>query len=463
MTENRAFNLLIIDDDPIIHHSLKLLLPKQWRAYSIQNIDLLHFDRFYHAAFVDMHLRPPTAHSEAEGPKIIQKILQRHPNTEVVAISGDLSRDLMEKCLKVGAQRFLPKPFIEEEIIMTLQKIEALWELRSQTNNAGPNASPWIGDGLESQKIKRRIAQLRGESSAILIQGETGSGKEIVARALNHQEGPRPFIAVNMASLPENIFESEMFGHVKGAFTGADSNKIGLIEAASGGDLFLDEIEALPLTQQAKLLRFLESKEIRRVGGKENIEVQVRIISASNRSLKEMVAAGEFREDLYFRLCSQLIELPPLRERTDDIAELARYFLSHVKPRRNKQFTEDAYEVLKKYSWPGNTRELKRVCEQLSLVSPLPLIRDEDVSKWIFPELNSNPPAQPNKASASEKMAVNKDISVGLHQLIANFEAELIRECINEHKDIEKAAQLLKISRSSLYKKIKDHNIDIDE
>lgn len=447
MTENKQFSLLIVDDDPLIHQTLKLILPKNWKPYSIQNIELLHFDRYFHAAFIDMHLSPT---GPAQGPEVISKILHRHPQTEVVAISGDLSRELMEKCLKVGAQRFLPKPLIEEEVVMVLEKMEAYWSLRFQ-GQATHFSTRWIGHSESSQKIQRQISQLKGESGSVLIQGETGTGKEVAAQLLHQQEGPRPFVTLNMASIPENIFESELFGHVKGAFTGADANKIGLVEAANGGDLFLDEIEALPLSQQAKLLRFLETKEFRKVGGKDLQQSNVRIISASNRPLREMVAQGDFREDLYFRLCAHLIELPPLRDRSEDIPELVRYFLDNAKPRRFKQLTDDGYTELKKYSWPGNIRELRRICEQVALTSPLPLIRAEDIQPWL--------------PAASETRAVNKDmkdISVGLHQLLENFEADLIRDCINEHKDIEKAAQLLKISRSSLYKKLKDHKIDID-
>src|SRR5690606_4821239 len=177
----------------------------------------------------------------------------------------------------------------------------------------------------------------------------------------NFQEGERPFIAVNMASLPDNLFESEMFGHMKGAFTGADQNKVGLCEAAHGGDLFLDEIEALSPAHQAKLLRFLESGEVRRIGAKETIQVDCRTISASNQNLEKMVRDGEFREDLYFRLCSHKILLPPLRQRKEDIAELSQYFLDLEKPRRNKSFSEDGLKALTEYHWPGNIRELRRV------------------------------------------------------------------------------------------------------
>lgn len=449
MTRPRSFNLLIVDDDPLIHQAIKLCLPAHWKTFSAHRLEAVQFERLYHAAFVDMHLEPGTA--KAVGPQIIEKLLQHHAQLEVVAISGDLNRTLMEKCLKAGAQRFLAKPLSPEEITLVLGKIEALWDLRSVDPRADRHGLRWVGSSTASEKIKKRVAELRGEARPVLIEGETGSGKEVIARMLHAQEEERPLIAINVASIPENLFESEIFGHVKGAFTGADQNKIGLAEAAHGGDLFLDEIEALPLSQQAKLLRFLESGEIRRVGAKESTIVKVRVIAASNRPLDKMVAQGQFREDLLYRLNSQRIQLPPLRERLEDIAELSAYFLEAERPRRNKTFEADGLQALQNYTWPGNVRELKRVCEQLSLTSPLPVIRGEDVEAWIHPR-----PAK----SAGTLSTGEVDFQTGLTALMASYEASLIRTCLKQTTDIEEAARLLQISRSNLYKKIKEYQIE---
>ncbi len=449
MTSNRVFSLLVVDDDPLVHQALKMIVPSHWRLYSAIRLEALFPERFYHAAFVDMHLEPEA--KKPAGPDVIRKLLHYNSQLEVVAMSGDLSRDLMELCLKAGAQRFLPKPLAPEEVLLILEKMEALWDLRNTDSKLSNQASRWVGSSEASANIKKMIASLKGETRPVLIEGETGTGKEVVARLLNTQEHERPFIAVNMASLPENLFESEMFGHVKGAFTGADLNKMGLIETAQGGDLFLDEIEALPMSLQAKLLRFLESGEIRRVGAKESQHVQTRVIAASNRPLAEMVKSQTFREDLYFRLSAQKILLPPLRQRLDDIALLAQFFLESERPRRNKTLTADGAEALKSYSWPGNVRELKRLCEQLSLVSPLPLIRNEDVQNWL------------RSVGGSSVMKANSAIELnfdhGLTTLLENYEAQVIRQCLSAYPDIEMAAQVLKISRSSLYKKIKDYNL----
>lgn len=452
MKSTRAFHLLVVDDDSLIHQSLKLCVSAPWKIVSVSKKELVPYTNFFHAAMVDMHLTPGS--NVPEGIKVIETLMKHNPQLEVVAMSGDLNRETMEKCLKAGAQRFLAKPLMSEEVQLVLSKIEAYWAIRN-LDTAGKGIS-WTGTGEASQKIKKRIADLRGESKTILIEGETGSGKEVTARLLNMQETERPFIAVNISSIPENLFESELFGHMKGAFTGADQNKIGLTEAAHGGDLFLDEIEALPLSQQVKLLRFLESGEVRRVGAKESFHVQTRVIVASNQPLKKLVAEGKFREDLYFRLSSQRIELPPLRERKEDISELARNFLEQERPQRNKQFTDDGLKALCEYEWPGNVRELKRVCEQISLTSPLPFIRAEDVNALLHPD--------EAKTQASQKTPnFNElDYSKGLNFLVQEFEANLIRACLKTHKDVEVAAKLFQVSRSNLYKKIKDYDIDED-
>ncbi|WP_413568467.1 sigma-54-dependent transcriptional regulator [Bdellovibrio sp. HCB117] len=448
MATTRVFSLLIVDDDPLVQQSLKMCLPNHWKVFSAPTLEAIQYERFYHAAFVDMHLEPGT--TKAAGPQVIEKLVKHNNQLEVVAMSGDLSRSLMESCLKAGAQRFLAKPLMPEEILLILEKIEALWDLRSMDPSSSRHTTRWVGNSSASMKIKKRIADLRGETNAVLIEGETGCGKEVVARLLHEQEGDRPFIAVNLASIPENLFESEMFGHVKGAFTGADQNKVGLTEAANGGDLFLDEIEALPLSQQAKLLRFLETGEVRRVGAKESTIVKTRVIAASNRSLEKMVAAGEFREDLLYRLSSQRIELTPLRDRLEDIDELAKHFLEAERPRRNKTIADDGLSALKKYNWPGNVRELKRVCEQLSLTSPLPFIREEDVAAWLKPTATA--PGAPSYTAI--------DFNKGLNTLVEEFEAHAIRTCLKQTRDVEEAAKVLQVSRSNLYKKIKDYKID---
>lgn len=433
--------LLVVDDDSLVIQSVKLALPDQWRMMATQNPRDLP-EKGFHAALVDIHLTGQL--DRTEGIDVIRRLSQKHAHLEIIAMSGDLDRHLMEQCLKAGASRFLAKPLSLDELKLTLDKIEALFLLQSAKARSATGLR-WVGNGAASQTVQKQIAQLRNEDGPILIEGESGTGKEVTAQLIHSQQKGGPFVAINVASVPENLFESEFFGHVKGAFTGADQNKMGLAEAANGGDLFLDEVEALTPALQAKLLRFLETGEVRRVGAKETLIVQSRVLAATNRNLNQMVAEGKFREDLLWRLSGKKILLPPLRDRKEDILELVTHFFSLDKFRR-KEVGEDAMEVLREYPWPGNVRELKRVCEQLILTSPLPVIRREDVLQVV------RPPAQGLPAASF-------DLDRGLGDLVNAFESQIIQKALEQHNDIDEVARVLKISRSSLYKKIKDHNI----
>jgi DNA-binding NtrC family response regulator len=419
-----------------------MALPNSWRMMASRTpTDLA--ERGFHAALVDIHL---SGHlGRTEGIEVIRKLSQKHAHLEIIAMSGNLDRQLMERCLKAGASRFLAKPLSLEELTLTLDKIEGLFLLQGATARASGGAR-WIGSSPSSQSIQRQIAQLRNESGPILIEGESGTGKEVTAQLI-HSQGSGPFVIINVASVPDNLFESEFFGHVKGAFTGADQNKMGLAEAAQGGDLFLDEVEALAPAHQAKLLRFLETGEVRRIGAKDTLIVQTRVIAATNRNLNQMVSEGKFREDLLWRLNGKKITLPPLRERPQDIAELASQFMSLDKYRK-KDIGADALEVMQSYAWPGNVRELKRVCEQLILTAPLPVLRKEDVLQVVRPQV-----------AVGGATSANVDMGRGLAELVNEFEAQILQRALEQQNDIDEVARLLKISRSSLYKKIKDHNI----
>ncbi len=446
------FNLLVVDDDPLIHQVFKILVAKPWRMYGFQDYTKIPNDVIFHAAFVDMHLRKDS--DEPIGISVIKKLAARDPQTEIVAMSGVLDRKTMESCLISGAQKFLAKPLSKEELQSTLEKILAHWNIRNfDYHTRGKHSLRWVGRSEGSQKILKQIAMIKGERKSILIEGETGSGKDVVATLIHSQESERPFVAVNSSSIPENLFESEMFGHTKGAFTGADTHKMGLVEAAHGGDLFLDEMEAMPLSFQVKLLRFLESGEIRRVGAKEAIRVQVRTIVASNRSLTEMIKNGEFREDLYYRLSSQKIVIPSLRQRKDDIPDLVNHFIENERPSKNKTVDAEAIEQLKSYDWPGNVRELKRIIEQLCLISPLPMIRASDVQTLLKTQSK-------NQTNLIDSATEQFNLELGLETVLKIFEKKMIETALKKfHTDIDETAQFLKVSRSNLYKKIKDLKI----
>ncbi len=435
--------LLVVDDDELVIQAIKLALPDHWRMMATQNAADIP-ERGFQAAIVDIHLTGQLGRTE--GIEVIRSLSRKHAHLEIIAMSGDLDRQIMEQCLKAGASRFLAKPLSLDELNLTLDKIEALFLLQGATTRGITSETRWVGSGALSQGVQRQIAQLLNEQGPILIEGESGTGKEVAAQLIHAQQRRGPFVVINLAAVPEHLFESEMFGHVKGAFTGADHNKMGLAEAAHGGDLFLDEIEALAPNHQAKLLRFLETGEIRRVGAKENMHVDTRVIAATNRNLNQLVSQGKFREDLLWRLSGKKIVLPPLRDRTQDIPELAQHFLAMDKYRK-KQFAPEALELMKQYPWPGNVRELKRLCEQLILTAPLPVLRREDVLQVIRP---------PAHVSAT---TTEIQLDQGLAELVNSFEAQVIQKALSDFNDIDEAARILKISRSSLYKKIKDHNI----
>jgi DNA-binding NtrC family response regulator len=430
-----TLKLLVVDDDRLVFEGIKLAVPNTWKITFSDSLVAIPNEMF-DAAVVDMHLTPGL--KSPEGLAAIAGLVQRQPNLEVIAMSGDLNTELLENCLKAGASRFLPKPLSPEELRLTLEKIEAFWLLKRASLRPSAGVTQWIGGSAEANRIRREIANLKSETVPVLIEGESGTGKEVVATLLHNQEPERPWVSLNVAAIPSNLFESEFFGHVKGAFTGAEQNKMGLAEMADKGDLFLDEIEALPLEQQAKLLRFLESGEVRRVGAKNSTRVNVRVIAATNRNLNEMVKRNEFREDLLWRLQGNKILLPALRQRKEDIESIADYFISLQRPRYNKKLTPEAAIVMKSYDWPGNVRELKRICEQLCINSPLPLIRPTDVQR-ILPE--------------------SADLSLGLDALLQAYETQILRSSLESAQDVEEAAKLLKISRSTLYKKLKDNEI----
>lgn len=438
-----AFHLLVVDDDTLIIQSIKAILPPDWVMTS-SNTGLDLDDRLIvHAAMIDMHLD----HSgQAKGPLIIQKLLSANPQVEAIAMSGDLSLDLMEACLKAGAKRYLAKPLLKDEVLSVLDKIQALWSLRLlNSQNFSQGHTRLYGPSKAGEKLAQDLAALAGEPGPILIEGETGTGKEEAFKQLNQQERNRPFVTVNISGLSDSLFESELFGHVKGAFTGADQTKIGLLEAAHGGDLFLDEIEALPMHHQVKLLRFLENGEFKKVGAKESQVSRCRVIVASNEPLLKLVQEGKFREDLYYRLSGKKLSLPALRERKEDVQRLAEFFLNRLKPRLNKSWSSGAIELLQNYSWPGNIRELKRVTEQVALISPLPTIRPQDIEALL--------------SSGKQNTEMSLDLSKGLSSLLEEREKELIEMALQKCQTADQAAELLQVSRSTFYKKIKDFGI----
>ncbi len=314
------------------------------------------------------------------GIEVIAKAKELSPQTDAVVLTGKSSLESAVAALRHGAFDYLTKPCKLVELRSLLKRVA---EKRQLTNKylaikrqleRVEGSSQLIGTSQGMQRVRKLIAKVAPTNSTALVLGETGTGKELVARALHDQSlrAEMPFVAINCGALPENLIESELFGHRRGSFTGADEHRVGLFEVANGGTLFLDEIGELPKAMQAKLLRFLESGEIRRVGENESFTVDVRVICATHRQLEQMVEEGDFREDLMFRINTFEIRLPALRERTDDIPELATHlmgrFRSGVRP-GDALFTPEAHKRLAEHTWPGNVRELANVIERAAILS----------------------------------------------------------------------------------------------
>ncbi|MCR4804999.1 MAG: sigma 54-interacting transcriptional regulator [Clostridia bacterium] len=327
----------------------------------------------------------------------------------------------------------------------TLEKVETFQkELANLRSNIADSLI--LGNSHETKELRRLISIIAPSDASILIIGESGTGKEVAAKQIyaESQRCDKPFVTVNCSAIPENLLESELFGHEKGAFTGATSTKLGLFEVANHGTILLDEIGEFPLQLQPKLLRALQEREIRRVGGNKTIPIDVRVISATNQDLKAMVTQGLFRADLYYRLNVFPLPIPPLRERPDDIPILAATFLQgfNKKYGKNKTFTHQAIAALQKYSWPGNVRELENLIERLAIVGDEPSITADQVSYLMEFRLSGPGKAAPQEEEQTLKAAVDA------------LEKRMITEAIRQHGSTYKAAEVLGTSQSTIVRKM---------
>lgn len=312
---------------------------------------------------------PPCPHDSREGLATLAGIMNLDRSVKVIVISGQSERENAVRAVAAGAYDFLCKPVNTDELRLLLRRCHFVAELERESREAatvapGDGFEGIIGDSPRIQEIFHTIRKVAGSSAPVLILGESGTGKEMVARAIHRRSAvaAKPFIAINCSAIPENLIESELFGYEKGAFTGAVAQKAGLIESAAGGTVFLDEIGDLPPAVQVKLLRFLQEKRIQRIGGRVELEMETRVLAATNVQLDQAIAAGAFREDLYFRLAVVVCKLPPLRERGGDAELLARRFLAGFSAQNGRaglDFDADALAAIARYPWPGNVRELQ--------------------------------------------------------------------------------------------------------
>ena len=398
------------------------------------------------------------------GMELLQRVGVQYPDVPVILITAHGTVDSAVAALKAGAFDYVTKPFEQEELKKVIAKAARAHELERQNVHAAPGGErpPLVGQSAAMRQVFDMVARVADSPSTVLITGESGTGKELVAREIHHGSSrrDRPLIKVNCAAIPKDLVESELFGYEKGAFTGAVGSKPGRFELADGGTLFLDEIGEIPVEMQVKLLRALQESEFERVGGIKTIHVDVRLVAATNRDLKALIAEGRFREDLYYRLAVVPMALPPLRERREDIPPLVAHFIEKYDRRLGKRvegIEDEAMQLLLAYSWPGNIRELENLMERSVLFADGPTILAASLPDSLRERGGVPAPIAavgPLGAIAAPSGASMKEI---VRQAQAELEKELISRALEETGgNVTRAAKKLQISRKSLQVKMKE-------
>jgi two-component system response regulator HydG len=407
------------------------------------------------------------------GLAVLEEVRSQHPETVVVVMTAFATVNSAVEAMRIGASDYLTKPFTLEELSTVLDRAaqrrvfdEEARALRDRLRT-GKGMGLMIGRSPAMEKLYRILSKVAYSTHPVLILGESGTGKELVARSI-HSNGPhgeKPFVPVDCGSLVPTLIESELFGYVKGAFTGANRSKTGLLAAAEGGTVFLDEIGELPLDLQGRLLRALQEKEIRPVGSNTSVPISARVLAATNRDLPAMVESGRFRKDLYFRLNVVNLRIPPLRERKADIPLLAANALDHVRRENGRSYTfaDDALRLMMDYDWPGNVRELEHAIERACALSSGPVLHTNDFPTQLqdhrlHAQRQQEAGADGLKLAASDEVADNQVLS------IAEIEKKAILNTIRQMKgDKLMAARLLGIGKTTLYRKLKEYGLTSDE
>ena len=434
--------LLIVEDDPALQKQMRWAFEQYETVVASDRESAIAQLRRYEPAVVTMDLGlPPSPDDPTEGLKLLEQIHGLSPDTKVIVLTGQNDHANALKAIGLGAHDFCTKPFEPEILTWTIDRAFRVHELqeenrRLQFATQSPAMAGIITRDPEMQRICRTIEKVAPTSATVLILGESGTGKELLARALHDLSPRRPnrFVAINCAAIPETLLESELFGYERGAFTGAAKQTIGKIESAHNGTLFLDEIGDLPFSLQAKLLRFLQERTIERVGGRQEIPVDVRIVCATHQSLKDYIVAGKFREDLYYRLAEIVVEVPPLRARKADATLLAHNFVRRFaadQRRGSMTLLPEAIDAVEAHSWPGNVRELENVIKRAVIMADGSKIGAEDVGLAV------------------------KDAGAGMLNLRqVRDEAEraaVVRVLARVNGNLSKAAEMLGVSRPTLY------------
>jgi DNA-binding NtrC family response regulator len=451
--------VLVVDDDAAIGKVLCALLAQRgletkWAASGEEAVTELEA-RPWDLVLSDVRM------PGMDGMALLDHVGEKFPGLPVVLLTAHGSVALAVEAMKRGAADFVQKPFEKDEIAFVVTK--ALEGSRAKREDVPPVISSdrsFVGESTAMKDVFATIRKVAASNATVLVRGETGTGKELVARAL-HESSPRkdePFVRVHCAALPENLLESELFGYEKGAFTGATQQKPGRIELAHKGTLFLDEIGDITPAVQVKLLRVLQERELERLGGTKTVRVDIRVIAATHRDLEKMIAVGEFREDLFYRLNVVPLHIPALRERTDDIARLVRHFVSELGPscgRGAMKMDRDAVTLLEKQPWPGNVRQLQNFVERLVVLADDPTITRADVERELAK--SAKPSDRPTPLAAAP--APSADLSLDARRRESEKEA-LLKALAQSGNNRTRAARLLEVSRRTLYNKLREHGLE---
>jgi len=390
MSSGRARQLLIIEDDPALQKQMRWSFDKFETLTAGDRESALAQVHRHNPPVVTMDLGlPPDADSVTEGFRLLEQLLTAAPETKVIVLTGQNDQKNALRAIALGAYDFFAKPFEPEMLTLTIERAYRLFDLQQENRRLQEMQHPAALSGLitrdaEMQRICRTIEKIANSSATVLLLGESGTGKEVLARGL-HESSPRKkerFVAINCAAIPDNLLESELFGYEKGAFTGAAKTTPGKIETAHGGTLFLDEIGDLPHALQSKLLRFLQERVIERIGGRQEIPVDVRIVCATHQNLETLIKEDRFREDLYYRLAEIVVNIPPLRERKGDPGLLAHAFVRRFATEQNRGnmiLTEGAVCAIEAHTWPGNVRELENCIKRAVIMADGAQLTREDI------------------------------------------------------------------------------------
>jgi two-component system NtrC family response regulator len=447
MSNDTPQTLLVVEDDPGLQSQLRWHFDQFNVVVAGDRESAINAVRQHEPAVVIQDLGlPPDDEGVEEGFKTVRDILKLAPATKIVVVTGNHDYENAVRAVALGAYDFYQKPIDTKTLDLIVQRAYNIFNLEQQNRRLQEKQSSPLSGVIASDpgmiKICKTIEKVAPTNVTCTILGESGTGKEVFSRAI-HTLSPRNehrFVAINCAAVPENLMESELFGYEKGAFTGAAKRTLGKVEVANGGTLFLDEIGDMPLALQAKLLRFLQERVIERVGGREEIPVDVRVVCATNKNLEEMVAEGTFREDLFYRICEMVINIPPLRDRQGDKILLARHMLEKMAGEQNRNitgFTPDAAQAIETYSWPGNIREMENKIKRAVIMCDEKLISTDDL------------------AISSEE-----EFSINLRQVRQDAEKGAIKLAISmTDGNYSAAAKLLGITRPTLYDLIKKYDI----